>query len=75
MSQTLTESNPPATDVQPAVFVRMAAVVRMTGLGRSTIYRLRPERKNTAPVGQTDRTGAGRGGDDVCLHALVVGRC
>lgn len=30
MSQTQTESKPPAADVQPAVFVRMAAVVRMT---------------------------------------------
>lgn len=43
MSQTQTESKPTAADVQPAVFVRMAAVVRMTGLGRSTIYRLMAE--------------------------------
>jgi prophage regulatory protein len=42
MSQTQTESKPPAADVQAALFVRMAAVVRMTGLGRSTIYRKRP---------------------------------
>jgi hypothetical protein len=37
MSQTQTESKPRAADAQPAVFVRMAAVVRMTGLGRSTM--------------------------------------
>ena len=43
MSQTQTESKPPAAEVQPAVFVRMATVVRMTGLGRSTIYRLMAE--------------------------------
>lgn len=43
MSQTQTESKPTAANVQPAVFVRMAAVVRMTGLGRSTIYRLMAE--------------------------------
>ena len=50
MSQTQTESKPPAADVQPAVFVRMAAVVRMTGLGRSTIYRLMAEDKFPSPV-------------------------
>jgi prophage regulatory protein len=50
MSQMQIESKPPAADVQPAVFVRMAAVVRMTGLGRSTIYRLMAEDKFPSPV-------------------------
>lgn len=50
MSQTQTESKPPAADAQPAVFVRMASVVRMTGLGRSTIYRLMAEDKFPSPV-------------------------
>jgi hypothetical protein len=45
MSQTQTQPKPAAADVQPAVFVRMAAVVRMTGLGRSTIYRLMADRQ------------------------------
>jgi prophage regulatory protein len=49
MSQTQTETKPPA-DAQPAVFVRMPAVVRMTGLGRSTIYRLMAEDKFPSPV-------------------------
>lgn len=34
MSQMQTESKPPVAEPQPPVFVRMAAVVRMTGLGR-----------------------------------------
>ena len=34
MSQTQTESKQLAAEVQPAVFVRMAAVVRMIGIGR-----------------------------------------
>lgn len=32
------------------VFLRMAAVMHMTGLGRSTIYRLMAERKFPSPV-------------------------
>ena len=50
MSQMPIESKPPAVEPQPAVFVRMAAVVRMTGLGRSTIYRLMAEQKFPSPV-------------------------
>jgi prophage regulatory protein len=50
MSHTQTESKTLTADIQPAVFVRMAAIVRMTGLGRSTIYRLMAERKFPAPV-------------------------
>jgi prophage regulatory protein len=60
MSQTQTESKPPAAEVQPAVFVRMAAVVRMTGLGRSTIYRLMAEDKFPSPVRLAKRAVAWR---------------
>jgi prophage regulatory protein len=60
MSQTQTESKPPAADVQPAVFVHMAAVVRMTGLGRSTIYRLMAEDKFPSPVRRAKRAVAWR---------------
>lgn len=60
MSQTQTASILPATDVQPALFVRMAAVVRMTGLGRSTIYRLMAEDKFPSPVRLAKRAVAWR---------------
>jgi prophage regulatory protein len=60
MSQTHTESKPPAVDAQPAVFVRMSAVVRMTGLGRSTIYRLMAENKFPSPVRLAKRAVAWR---------------
>jgi prophage regulatory protein len=61
MSQTqTTESRPPATDAQLSVFVRMAAVLRMTGLGRSTIYRLMAENKFPAPVRLAKRAVAWR---------------
>jgi prophage regulatory protein len=39
----------PADTAQP-VFLRIATVVRMTGLGRSTIYRLMAERAFPSPV-------------------------
>ena len=61
MSQTQTELKPPAPDVQPpAAFIRMAAVVRMTGLGRSTIYRLMAEDKFPSPVRLAKRAVAWR---------------
>ena len=51
---------PRAADVQPALFVRMAAVVRMTGLGRSTIYRLMAEDKFPSPIRLAKRAVAWR---------------
>ena len=60
MNQTHTETMPPAPDAQVAVFVRMAAVVRMTGLGRSTIYRLMAEQKFPSPVRLAKRAVAWR---------------
>ncbi|GAB3759157.1 hypothetical protein GCM10028796_05920 [Ramlibacter monticola] len=60
MSQMQTATRPPMVDAQPAVFVRMAAVVRMTGLGRSTIYRLMAEDKFPSPVRLAKRAIAWR---------------
>jgi prophage regulatory protein len=40
---------PSATDLVP-VFLRMPTVMRVTGLGRSTIYRLMAEQKFPCPV-------------------------
>lgn len=60
MSHTQPEMKPPAADGPPAVFVRMAAVVRMTGLGRSTIYRLMAEDKFPSPVRLAKRAVAWR---------------
>ncbi|MCR5868475.1 AlpA family transcriptional regulator [Aquincola sp. J276] len=42
------------------MFVRMAGVVRMTGLGRSTIYRLMAENKFPLPVRLAKRAVAWR---------------
>ena len=38
------------SEVQAAEFLRLPSVVRRTGLGRSTIYRLMAERKFPSPV-------------------------
>ncbi len=60
MSQMQTPPKKPAADTQPAMFVRMAAVLRMTGLGRSTIYRLMAEDKFPSPVRLAKRAVAWR---------------
>ena len=60
MNKTRTNSELPNADAAPAVFVRMAAVVRMTGLGRSTIYRLVAEQKFPLPVRLAKRAVAWR---------------
>lgn len=44
-------------------FLRMPMVVRMTGLGRSTIYRLIAEKKFPGPVRVGDRAVAWRQSD------------
>lgn len=51
----------PASD--PAVFLRMGAVTRLTGLGRSTIYRLIAEAKFPTPVRLSNRAVAWRRSD------------
>ncbi len=60
MSSMQTEPKPPAIEPQPALFVRIAAVVRMTGLGRSTIYRMMAEDKFPSPVRLAKRAVAWR---------------
>jgi len=60
MNQPQTQPPPPSSDAQTAMFVRMAAVVRMTGLGRSTIYRLIAEDKFPSPVRLAKRAVAWR---------------
>lgn len=45
------------------MFVRMPVVVRMTGLGRSTIYRLIAEKKFPGPVRVGERAVAWRQAD------------
>lgn len=42
----------------PSVFLRMKAVTKMTGLGRSTIYRLVAQDKFPSPVKLADRAVA-----------------
>lgn len=50
----------PAGDASLTMFVRMAGVVHMTGLGRSTIYRLMSEDRFPAPVRLAKRAVAWR---------------
>jgi prophage regulatory protein len=45
------------------VFLRMPTVIRMTGLGRSTIYRLIADRKFPSPVRLGPRAVAWRRAD------------
>ena len=62
------QRNPPepspgrAESVMP-VFLRMPTVMRMTGLGRSTIYRLIAEHKFPSPVRLGPRAVAWRSSD------------
>lgn len=60
MNPTNTESKPSAADAQPTTFVRMAGVIRMTGLGRTTIYRLMAEDKFPSSVRLAKRAVAWR---------------
>ena len=60
MSQTEEVQEAPAADAPQVAFVRMAAVVRITGLGRSTIYRLIAENKFPSPVRLAKRAVAWR---------------
>jgi prophage regulatory protein len=46
--------------VEASVFLRMRAVVRLTGLGRSTIYRLVAQDRFPAPVKLASRAVAWR---------------
>jgi prophage regulatory protein len=61
MTQVPTEAKPVvASELQSAAFVRMAAVMQLTGLGKTTIYRLMAEHKFPAPVRLAKRAIAWR---------------
>ncbi|HOW49095.1 MAG TPA: AlpA family phage regulatory protein [Rubrivivax sp.] len=63
MNLSQAEMTSKTADAQAAMFVRMAAVVRMTGLGRSTIYRLIAEHRFPSPVRLAKRAVAWRRAD------------
>jgi prophage regulatory protein len=56
-------NRPTIVDTPPAVFLRMPTVMRMTGLGRSTIYRMIAEEKFPCPVRLGPRAVAWRRSD------------
>ena len=56
------ERDPQELDAAP-LFLRMRAVLRMTGLGRSTIYRLIADHKFPSPVRLGPRAVAWRRAD------------
>lgn len=60
MNSMHTQRKPPTADAQTPILVRMAGVVRMTGLGRSTIYRLVAEQRFPPPVRLAKRAVAWR---------------
>lgn len=49
-----------STDDPPPVLLRLPAVMKLTGLGRSTIYRMVSERRFPCPVRITKRAVAWR---------------
>jgi prophage regulatory protein len=56
-------AQPNLVDPQATLFVRMSMVIRMTGLGRSTIYRLIAEDKFPCQVRLAKRAVAWRRAD------------
>jgi len=50
-------------DTSAAIFLRIGVVVRLTGLGRSTIYRLMAEEQFPPPVRLAERVVAWRRSD------------
>lgn len=52
-----------ATDDAPSLLLRLPAVMKLTGLGRSTIYRMVAERRFPTPVRITNRAVAWRRAD------------
>ena len=63
MQRTPPESSSARTDSITPVFLRMPTVMRMTGLGRSTIYRLIADQKFPCPVRLGPRAVAWRRSD------------
>ena len=60
METNLLRPRPPSDDVSPALLLRIGSVVRVTGLGRSTIYRLMSTADFPSPVRLTSRVVAWR---------------
>jgi prophage regulatory protein len=60
MTQVQIEIKPIAAEVQASAFVRLAAVIHMTGLGQTTIYRLMAQDKFLSPVRLAKRAIAWR---------------
>jgi prophage regulatory protein len=63
VQRTPSESTATRADTTTAVFLRMPTVLRMTGLGRSTIYRLIADHKFPCPVRLGPRAVAWRRSD------------
>jgi prophage regulatory protein len=63
MSQQVLDEKQHGAQTQASTFLRMAVVIRMTGLGRSTIYRLIAESKFPRPVRLAKRAVAWRRAD------------
>jgi len=63
MQSNQSESPSGRTDAPMPLFLRMPNVMRMTGLGRSTIYRLIADRKFPSPVRLGPRAVAWRRAD------------
>jgi prophage regulatory protein len=63
VQRTRPESSPARSDAIAAVFLRLPTVMRMTGLGRTTIYRLIADQKFPCPVRLGPRAVAWRRSD------------
>lgn len=63
MERAIPEIHHPAPEAQAATFMRLPSVIRWTGLGRSTIYRLVAEHKFPPPVLLATRAVAWRRSD------------
>ena len=60
MQRTPSDSSPARADYMTPVFLRMPTVMRIPGLGRSTIYRLIADQKFPSPVRLGPRSVAWR---------------
>ncbi|MBX9715575.1 MAG: AlpA family transcriptional regulator [Burkholderiaceae bacterium] len=63
MQPTSSEPSPVPSDTVAPLFLRLPTVMRITGLGRSTIYRLIADRRFPSPVRLGPRAVAWRRSD------------
>ena len=63
MERSLQATASVASDDAPSLLLRRPAVMKLTGLGRSTIYRMVAERRFPCPVRITNRAVAWRRAD------------